>query len=142
WGPRKYRAESRVAVRGERPASPGGGEAPRCGAGMHRRPNAAGRSPRAARSRTWPRCTHLPHMRFPAPSSSSQSSTFPAASHRSDRVELKGYAADASALTVAADAPRATAPVNTGPAPRASTRPLYADVSRGPRIGTDTEGHE
>jgi hypothetical protein len=27
-------------------------------------------------------------MRFPAPSSSSQSSTFPAASHRSDKVEL------------------------------------------------------
>src|SRR6266542_4488259 len=33
------------------------------------------------------RCTHLPDMRFPAPSSSSQSSTFPAASHRSDKVE-------------------------------------------------------
>jgi hypothetical protein len=34
------------------------------------------------------RCTHLPDMRFPAPSSSSQSSTFPAASHQSDTVEL------------------------------------------------------
>jgi hypothetical protein len=30
----------------------------------------------------------FPEMRFPAPSSSSPSSTFPAASHRSDKVEL------------------------------------------------------
>src|SRR5216117_3727108 len=34
------------------------------------------------------RCTHFPDMRFPAPSSSSQSSTVPAASHRSDREVL------------------------------------------------------
>jgi hypothetical protein len=77
------------------------------------------------------RCTHLPDMRFPASSSSSLSSTFPAASHRSDKVELEACLRNENTLLTRTLARRPASPAKSGHVVRnrrAAAFPLALDV--------------